>query len=227
MNASINRRSRGERLFAPARKRSTRDMPYDPDKHDRQSIRLRGYDYTRPAAYFVTACTHERRCLFGTIPDREMHLNALGRIVREEWQRSEDMRDEIILDAFAIMPNHMHGIVIIVPPGAEAPTDPRGYDLDVHAAHPAGATGRSPLLPGDAPFRPGPPPKSLGSFVAGFKAAATTRINRDRDTPGEPVWQRIYHDRILRDEREWRGTRRYIAANLAQWEDDMNHPTRL
>jgi REP element-mobilizing transposase RayT len=201
-------------------------MPYDPDNHDRQSIRLRGFDYTRAAAYFVTLCAHERRCLFGDIAQDQMHLNDRGQIVAEEWDRSEAMRDELVLDAFVVMPNHVHGIAVIAPPGADAPADPRGYRLDGGATRTVGTTGRS-SLPGKSPFQPGPPPKSLGSFVAGFKAAVTGCINRQRGTPGESVWQRNYYDRVLRDEDEWRGARRYVARNPARWRADRNHPTQL
>ena len=78
----------------------------------RRSLRLKGYDYTQPGAYFVTICTHQRQPLFGRVVDGNMVLNAYGEIVREEWFRSA----EIVLfpDEFVVMPNHIHGIVWIV-----------------------------------------------------------------------------------------------------------------
>ena len=88
-------------------------MPYDPARHRRHSIRLRGYDYAQAGAYFVTICTQDRGCLFGEIVDVEVRPNDIGAIVREEWFRSADIRQEIELlpDEFVVMPNHIHGIV--------------------------------------------------------------------------------------------------------------------
>jgi REP element-mobilizing transposase RayT len=200
-------------------------MSYDPDKHDRQSIRLRGYDYTQAGAYFITmcalsearkcpqGCTHDRMCLFGRVEAGRMYLNSLGRIVAEEWERSAAIRTEIQMDTYVVMPNHMHGIVLIAPPDDDR-RDVRGYDIraGMQSAPAVGATGRSPLPDG---WDAGPPPKSLGALVAGFKSAATKWINRHRQTPGAPVWQRNYHDRIMRNVREWRRIRGYIATNRA------------
>lgn len=80
---------------------------------ERRSIRLRGYDYTRAGAYFVTICTQNGECLFGDIVDGEMRLNQFGEIVRNEWMKSAQIRRELELDVFVIMPNHVHGIVVV------------------------------------------------------------------------------------------------------------------
>jgi len=178
--------------------------------HHRRSIRLKGYDYTQPGAYFVTICTHQRQPLFGRVVDRNMVLNAYGEIVREEWFRSAEIRAEIVLfpDEFVVMPNHIHGIVWIVETG------------------PVGATGRSPLPPRDQPPH-GPAPRSLGSFIAGFKSAVTKRINALRGTPGTPVWQRNYYEHIIRHERALEAIRRYIAANPLRWHLDRYNPDAL
>jgi len=85
-------------------------MPYNPDIHHRRSIRLPGYDYAQPGAYFITACTHNRECLFGDIVDRAMRLNDVGRIVAEEWIKTGTIRPEITLDEWVVMPNHFHGV---------------------------------------------------------------------------------------------------------------------
>jgi len=79
----------------------------------RRSIRLRGYDCTKPGAYFLTICTADRAPLFGEVFDGDMRLNGLGQIIENEWLRSETIRPEIVLDAFVVMPNHLHGIVFI------------------------------------------------------------------------------------------------------------------
>jgi putative transposase len=88
-------------------------MAYDPEKHHRRSIRLKGYDYTQPGAYFITICTHGRECLFGEIIDGEMHLNEAGQIVVQTWQDLPNHVPNVQLDAFVVMPNHVHGIIII------------------------------------------------------------------------------------------------------------------
>ncbi len=190
------------------------------------SRRLRGYEYTRAGVYFVTICTHGRACLLGKIIDGEMHLNTAGQIADEEWRRSETLRAEVTLDAYVVMPNHVHGLVIIAPPGTEAPTDPHGYDIFMGDNRAVVATQRAASLPDD-----GKPvnvkPKSLGAFVRAFKSAATRRINALRGTPGASVWQPSYHDRIVRNAREWCAVRAYIRQNPARWDEDSNHPARL
>ena len=91
-------------------------MKYDPQIHHRRSIRLAGYDYAQPGAYFVTIVTFQRLPLFGEIINGNIHLTSLGEIVRHEWDRSAQIRREIELhtDEFVIMPNHLHGIVWLV-----------------------------------------------------------------------------------------------------------------
>jgi putative transposase len=94
-------------------------MTYDPRKHHRRSIRLPGYDYTQPGAYFVTFVAHDRECLFGNVVDGVMQLNAFGEIVRDEWFRTAVVRPYVMLDPdeFVVMPNHVHGIIWIVRSG--------------------------------------------------------------------------------------------------------------
>jgi len=88
-------------------------MKYNPEKHHRKSNRLKRYDYSQAGAYFVTICAHLRESFFGQIENGEMILNEYGTIVEKEWWRSSEIRKEIEFDAFQIMPNHLHGIVII------------------------------------------------------------------------------------------------------------------
>ncbi len=169
------------------------------DRPNRRSPRLPGYDYAQDGGYFVTICTHERACLFGEVIDGAMRLNALGVIVAEEWQRSGEIRAEIVLDAWVIMPNHMHAIVFI-----------HHADLD--------------YVPGGESNCPtGPRPKSLSSLMAGFKSVATKRINAHRGMPGAPVWQGRYHDHIIRHERDLDRHRQYIIENPARWREDADN----
>ncbi len=185
----------------------------------RKSIRLNRWDYRAPAAYFVTICTHDRVPLFGRVVDGEMVLNAFGEIVWEEWFRSAEIRAEIELfpDEFVVMPNHIHGIVWIVE--TDDGTGHRDDAVEVHGRAPnVGATGRSPLQPR------GPAPRSLGSFIAGFKSAVTKRLNVLRNTPGAPVWQRNYYEHIIRTARALNAIRRYIADNPLRWHLDRYNP---
>ena len=86
----------------------------DPKKHHRRSVRLKGYDYAQPGAYFVTICTHKWTLLFGQVLDGKMILNSLGKVIKEEWLQTADSRPLVDLDEFVIMPNHLHGIIMIV-----------------------------------------------------------------------------------------------------------------
>ena len=182
---------------------------YDPEKHHRRSIRLRGWDYSQPGAYFVTIVAYGRELLFGQVVGDEIQLSKFGEIAHDEWLASADIRREIQLDAFVVMPNHIHGIVWIVADDNMVGTHGRVV----------GATGRSPLPPR------GPTPRSLGSFIAGYKSAVTKRINEIRGTPGT-VWQRNYYERIIRNDRELDAIRRYIRDNPAHWAEDSEHPRR-
>jgi len=168
--------------------------------HNRQTTRLPDHDYTQ-GAYFVTICTHDGALLFGDIVDGRMILNDNGRIAADEWQRSASIRQELSLDEWIIMPNHIHGIIIV------------------------GADGRPPQPNACPPqrarlFRP---PRSLGSFIAGYKSVVTKRINEQRVQRG-PVFQRNYYDRIIRDGNEWSRIREYIRLNPTQWAQDKENP---
>ncbi len=165
----------------------------------RRSIRLQHYNYTHAGMYFFTVCTHNRQPLFGDVTNAEVKLNQFGRIVWEAWRNSANIRQEIELDSFIVMPNHAHGVIVF-----------RNLDH-------VGATGRSPFLPG-------PPKHSLGSFIAGFKAAVTKRINEVRGTPKTPVWQRNYYEHVIRNEESLQRIREYILNNPAQWDLDPENP---
>jgi putative transposase len=179
-------------------------MPYDRKTHHRRSIRLPDHDYTSPGAYFVTICTHQGKSLLGDVVDGEVVLNEYGRIAQEEWLASEKIRREMEMDAFVIMPNHIHGIVWI------RDTD----DDSTVGTQDVGAHGRAPLRA----------PRSLGSFIAGYKSAVTRHINRMRGTPGAPVWQRNYYEHIIRNDRSLKQIRDYMQHNPARWPEDHLHP---
>jgi putative transposase len=187
---------------------------YDPDKHHRRSIRLRSWDYRAAGAYFVTLMTHGHEPLFGEIVDHTMHFSPFGEIVREEWLASEAIRREIELDASVVMPNHLHGIVWIVGAQTDVARPPDASNAEISGG----------ILSPSQPALIQRPPRSLGSFVAGFKSACTRRINALRDTPGAPVWLRNYYERVIRNERELNAIRTYIRDNPAHWERDRERP---
>ena len=170
-------------------------------QRNRRSIRLQGYDYSKAGAYFVTICTQNRECLFGEIVNGEMRLNEAGRVVADEWLKTAEIRDEIELDEWVVMPNHVHGILVI-----------------------ADRRGDPPVAPTNRPVAPtGPQPRSIGAVMAGFKSAATKRINELRQTPGIKLWQRNYWEHIVRNEPELNRIQEYIHNNPAQWElDSLN-----
>lgn len=178
-------------------------MPYDPNRHHRRSIRLQGYDYSRQGAYFVTLCTTNRECLFGEIVDGKLMLNEYGQIVHEEWLNTALVRPSVVLDEYVVMPNHLHGIIVLT-------------DTD-HV----GATRR--VAPPVYPPK-GPTPGSIGAIIAQFKATSTKSVNRLRSTKGVRVWQRNYFEHIIRDERSLNLIREYIRRNPNLWADDLENP---
>ena len=185
---------------------------------NRRSIRLQGYDYSQAGAYFVTLCTHNRECLLGEIINGEMRLNDSGRIVANEWLKTAEIRNEIELDEWVVMPNHFHGILVIN--NCCAAPDCRG-DRPVALINGDTVSGKK----GDRPVAPtGPQPRSVGAVMAGFKSAVTKRINELRQTPGAKLWQRNYWEHIVRNEPELSRIREYIHNNPAQWELDKLHP---
>lgn len=185
-------------------------MPFDRDKHHRRSIRLRGYDYAQPGAYFITICTFERAGLFGEVCDGEMRANAFGQVAAGEWQKTAAMRPRIRLDAFIVMPNHIHGIIVIED----------AVHRSVNRAAAPGFGERAEV------HTPRPESDSIPTIVRLYKAATTKRINASRDLPGVPVWQRNYYERIVRDENEYHRICEYIANNPARWADDQENPQR-
>lgn len=177
-------------------------MPQQSDSQHRRSIRLRDFDYAGNGAYFVTICTQEKACRFGTVVAGVMQLNTLGEIVRDEWLRSATVRPQVGLDAFVVMPNHLHGIIMIDQP------------VVAHCMRPPTS-----IEPGarSAPLRR--PANSLGSIIAGFKATVTRQINIMTGAT-LPLWQRNYYEHVIRNAADLDDIRDYIVANPARWDDD-------
>jgi len=121
-------------------------MPYDPNRHHRRSIRLKGYDYSQAGAYFITICTQDRACLFGKVVNGEMRLNDAGRMVLAEWNMLPERFPHVVLDAFVVMPNHVHGIVVITNPATDdtATTAPTIVGTGLVPVPDAGTMGAAP-----------------------------------------------------------------------------------
>ncbi|MGD0036687.1 MAG: transposase [Bacteroidota bacterium] len=194
--------------------------------HKRRSIRLQDYDYSQPGEYFVTICTCNHEYMFGEIVDEEIRLNELGKIVQEEWSRTAEIRENVELDSFIVMPNHIHGIIVLTEPGrgtlrralvganCHSPQNCHSSQAKSHNnSSNNGAYIDTPLQKTKFCSSSG----TIGAIIRGFKSAATKRINELHSTPGIPVWQRNYYEHIIRDDKELDNIREYIANNPLKW----------
>jgi REP element-mobilizing transposase RayT len=177
-------------------------MQYDPNIHKRRSIRLQDYDYSWPGWYYVTVCVKDAQCLFGEIRRDEVVLNSLGDLVRQTW---DDLPNHynIELDAFVVMPNHIHGVVIL------------GDQRTVGAIH------ESPLRENVVIQRRR---MLLAKVIGRFKMVSAKRINEQRGMSGVAVWQRNYYEHIIRNEADLFRIRTYIRNNPLQWAIDEENP---
>jgi len=203
-------------------------VPYNPNINHRRSIRLKHYDYSLSGAYFVTICTWNRECLFGEIKNRTMHKNEFGEIVSDEWKRTEDLRPYVKLDLSIIMPNHLHGILIINDDNGTKTVGARrclALNKEINIKMSSRLDVNQKASHRDAPT--GVKSGSLGAIIGQFKSIATKKINKIRKSPGYPVWQRNYYERIIRNENELHKIWEYINSNPFQWEIDENNPVNL
>lgn len=200
------------------------------EKHHRQSIRLKGWDYTQAGAYFITICTHQRECLFEQAAFRVLAENG--------WQNipSHPHAVRVHLDEWVVMPNHLHGILMLFDNdngggrGEASRIDgcfannlcsdlPHPYDGYADWPHPYDGYAGPPC--------PSLKPGSIGAIVGNFKSLTARRINNLRRTLGSKVWQRGYYDRIIRNERELEAVRLYIQNNPQRWAEDRENLDKL
>jgi len=203
-------------------------VKYDPDKHRRRSTRLTGYDYSQAGAYFVTVCTQGRECLFGNIGDGEMRLNDAGQMVHKIWNDLTIKYPWIEIDEFVVMPNHFHGIIVIV--GAPL-VGALSHEM---AGHNAAMTGHNAAMTGhNAESRAGTrPAPTLGGVVGEFKSITTHQYTGGVKQYNWPsfngkLWQRNYYEHIIRDEQSLQKIREYIIDNPVKWADDENNPENI
>jgi len=190
---------------------------YNPNIHHRRSIRLKGYDYSQAGLYFITLCVQDRQNIFGNIKDGKLQLNIFGEIVKQEWIKTEEIRENCSVGEFIIMPNHFHAIISI------------DYQLKSQEKN----IGK---------FKS--PSNTIGAIIRGFKGATTKRIKKiirnnslstgelqfapipTRFAPTElidlnkSIWQRNYWEHIIRNENEYNRISEYIINNPIKWQND-------
>ena len=188
------------------------DAKYNPDTHHRKSVRLKHYDYSQAGAYFITICTHNRECLFGEIIDGKMALNDAGQMVQAVWDEIPGNYDGVETDVFVIMPNHVHGIVVIVGAG---PCACPNYGQPQHG-QPRGVA---------------PTVLSLPDVVHRFKTLSTKRYvdgvkQHNWKSFDKKLWKRNYYEHIVRGETELNKIHGYIINNPLNWQTDDENPDR-
>ena len=173
----------------------------------RRSVRLMGFDYAEPGAYFVTIVTQERSCLFGEIIEGQMQVNRAGEAITRWWLELTRKFTTVETDEFIVMPNHCHGIIVIVDPtvGADLRVGPPNDRTGAHAGAP------------------------LPTIVQWFKTMTTNEYIRGVKTLGWPsfrgqLWQRSYYEHVIRNADSLNRIRQYIIDNPVRWEFDRENP---
>lgn len=174
--------------------------------HHRRSIRLPGYDYTQPGAYFITCVTWQRLHLFGEIANGNLKLSKLGELAKKEWDHLAKRFPWIELDEFVVMPNHIHGIIVIHDVGARGSLK-RGTNLG------------PPRAPTQERFSV-PVAGSIPTIIRSFKSSVTQLWKIHSNQNSTRVWQRNYYEHVIRNDLEWEHIRSYIQTNPQNWADD-------
>ncbi len=181
------------------------------NKYRIESTRLKGWNYSEDGAYFVTICTKNHEHFFGEIKNGKLELSPIGKIVAEEWQCTDKIRENVELDQWVVMPNHFHAIVII--------NNPNKTPANKHFNTPPVNTHCN-AYPHKYQNKFGPQSNNLSAIVRGFKGATTKRVRKINPSFS---WQSLFHDHIIRDEREINEIREYIWQNPENWETDRNN----
>jgi REP element-mobilizing transposase RayT len=184
-------------------------MTYDPKKHHRRSIRLRGHDYSGGGAYFITICAQDKKCLFGRVAEGEMILNEAGRTIQRVWEDLPQRFPTVGLDVFQLMPNHLHGIFVI--PGA-------GLEPALALATGAPIVQPGPKAAGTASRTP-----TMGGVIG---VIATIEVNRIQSCVGRRFLQENFYEHIIRSVDSLEKIRAYIRHNPVRWCEDPENPDR-
>jgi len=202
---------------------------YNPNLHKRKSTRLKGYDYSKEGNYFLTICCQDKECLFGDVVNGKMILNNIGEVVNECWLKIPNHFPKVKLKEYVIMPNHIHGIIELINDEKSVSNNTAVENLRV-----INLKAENEQLLNFIPIKNSIiqnnfqkcTPRSIGSIIKGFKIGVTKWI-RDKNNFEpiliESVWQRNYHEHIIRDNREYEKIVKYIINNPSKWEIDKLH----
>jgi putative transposase len=206
---------------------------YNPNIHHRRSIRLKDYNYAKEGLYFITICCQNKRPIFGQIIEGEMHLNEFGTIAHNEWLNTATIRKNCLLHEFIIMPDHIHGIIEITfnnqetdkssigkfqSPSQTIGSIIRGYKIATikkikNIILSNSDTGELQFAPSSR-FAPSEFDKGTGEL----RFAPSSRFARNKIIAlNFKIWQRDYHDHIIRDERAFTNISNYIKNNPKNW----------
>lgn len=185
-------------------------MNYNPEIHHRKSIRLKGYDYSSNGAYFITICVKNRECLFGEIIKNKMNLSEIGKIAHKFWQEIANHFENVQIDNFVIMPNHVHGIIVINNVGVIHEL-PLLHELQPQSDDnfPENIKRRKMLIP---------------KIIGRYKMNVSKNINQIIEAPAMSIWQRNYYEHIIRSEKSLNAIREYIINNPLKWALDKENP---
>ena len=187
-------------------------MPESVPLPRRRSVRLKSFDYSQPAAYFVTVCARDRKSLFGQIVLGKALLNVLGDIVNECWREIPVHFPGVELPIHVVMPNHLHGVLVFHTRARHAVP----LQIDLGAAS----------LASDVEAFGTPRERSIPTVVRSFKAAVTKRARQVLRRPNLEVWQRGYYEHLIRDHEDFQNTWDYIRWNPQRWEFDEENMRR-
>ena len=220
---------------------------FDPKKHQRQSIRLKDFDYSQKGAYFVTMVTQNRQLLFGNVENREMKINDGGDMVVKWWLELPNKFPEVDLGSMVVMPNHFHGIIFLIETGNSVEADLRvcpnfarmgadtGAPLRISpdfvktGAHTGAPLRISPDFARTGADTGSPLRISLAGIVQWFKTMTTNEYIRGVKKAGwvpfhGKLWQRNYYEHIIRNELDLKSIWDYIDANPVNWGEDDENP---
>jgi len=196
-------------------------MSFDPKIHRRRSVRLKNYDYSQNGAYFVTICCAEKKCFFGKIEEGKMILNEGGKIAEQCWKQIPEHFPQVFVDCFVVMPNHVHGIVVIENGNPETGiVGAQNFVPKTNFLTKTNSKRAEDFLPLQTPKSQFQKiiPRSLSSIVRGYKIGVTKWFRAN--TKIHTIWQRNYHEYILRNESSLAEIREYIIHNPQKWKQD-------
>jgi len=197
-------------------------MTYDPKKHHRRSIRLRGHDYAGGGGYFITICAQDKKCLFGYVVEGEMILNEAGQTIQRVWEDLPHRFPTVVLDVFQLMPNHFHGILVIPGAGLEqALALATGAPIIQPGPKVTGTAGQGTAGQGTASRTP-----TMGGVVGAFKSIATIEDNRFQACVGRRLLQENFYEHIIRSVDSLEKIRAYIRQKPVRWFEDPENPDR-